>query len=243
MDVARTEVVLYADHNQFYVLDAGASAAADDDADLDNASLEDHVAVGPGSLTVFTATYGYVRIVLERLDEQAGDDLGEYDHVVEAPFEAASGRVSVLEVTEAKAELAVPPGEYVARVAWRGVEGADERDPDPDDADLETLRIQLWPGRLAERRVVKWYRDWKTAGERPANPHGLRVLVGRECDELTGVRVVGTPKDAEEHDDRSLVRAADGTHWLHCYARVPPYSVVLLELPESALAEFDPVDY
>jgi hypothetical protein len=39
------------------------------------------------------------------------------------------------------------------------------------------------------------------------------------------------------------VRDADGTHWLHYYSRVPPYSEVMLELPESALAEYDPVDY
>jgi len=39
------------------------------------------------------------------------------------------------------------------------------------------------------------------------------------------------------------VRAADGTDWLHYYGRVPPYSVVLLQLPEIALTEYEPVDY
>jgi len=242
MTTPRSEAVLYAEHNQFYVVDPDTSAADDDEGDFDNASLEDRVAVRPGMLTVFTATYGYVRVILERHDERPPDDIGRYDHVVEAPFEAASGRIAALDATEVKAELAIPPGAHVARVAWSGLEGADQRDPEPDD-EIETLRIELWPGRVAERRVVKWYREWKPSEERPANAYGLRVLVGRECDEVTGLRVVGTPKNAEEHDDRSLVRAADGTHWLHYYARVPPYSVVLLELPESALAEYDPVDY
>ena len=27
--------------------------------------------------------------------------------------------------------------------------------------------------------------------------------------------LVGKPKNAGEYDDRSFVRAADGTHWLH----------------------------
>jgi hypothetical protein len=39
------------------------------------------------------------------------------------------------------------------------------------------------------------------------------------------------------------VRDADGTHWLHYYSRIPPYSEVMLELPESELSEFEPVDY
>jgi hypothetical protein len=234
--------VLYAEHNQFYVVDPSALGEADGNGAFDNASLEDRVAVGSGSLTVFTATYGYVRVILERLEERPGDDLREYDHVVEAPFHAASGRVSALEVTEAKAELTIPQGDYVARIAWSGVEGADQRDPEADD-ELETLHLQLWPGRLDERRVVKWHPDWEPAEERPANPYGLRVLVGRECDGMKGLRVVGEPKDAGEDDDHSLVLAADGTHWLHYYSRVPPYSEVLLELPESALAEYDPVDY
>ena len=243
MTARRTEVVLYADHNQFDVVDADAFPAAEDDGgDVDRASLEDHVAVRPGSLTVFTATYGYVRVVVESLETAPAEDLAPYDHVVEAPFHAAGGRISVVAVTEEEGTLALPPGDYVARIAWSGVEGADERDPEPGEP-LETLRIQLWPGHRAERCVVKWYRDWQPAADRPANPYGLRVLVGRECDALPGLRVVGEPKDAEEYDDRSLVRDAGGTHWLHCYSRVPPYSEVMLELPESALAEYDPVDY
>ena len=234
---AHSEVVLYADHTQFYVVDAGAFAAEDDDGDVDRASLEDRIAVRPGSLTIFTATYGYVRVVVERLAEPAGNDLALYDHVVEAPFAATSGRISVLAVTEVEAELMVPPGEYVARIAWSGVEGADERDPPPDDP-LETILIQLWPGHVSERRVVKWYEAWKPAADRPTNPYGLRVAVGPECDALTDLRVVGEPKDAEEDDDRSLVRDADGTYWLHYYSPVPPHSEVRIELPESELRAF-----
>jgi hypothetical protein len=244
MTPARIELVLYADHSQFYVGDPAAygDGDGDEDAGLDSASLEERLAVQPGSLTVLTATYGYVRVVVERLEERPSDDLAAYDHVVEAPFTVASGRVTVVAVTEAKGELAVPPGDYVTRVAWSGVEGADERDPEPDDP-LETLLIQLWPGSVAERRVLKWYSEWAPADERPTNPHGLRVLVGRECDELRGVLVVGEPKDAEEFDDRSLVRDPDGVHWLHFYSRVPPYSEVILELPETELDSFRPTDY
>jgi hypothetical protein len=235
------DLVLYAEHNQLYVSDPDAPGDGDEEGGLDRAALEEHLAVQPGMLTVLTATYGYVRVRVERLDGRPPNDLAAYDHVVEAPLTVGSGRVCVLEVTEVKGELLVPAGDYVARVAWSGVEGADRRDPEPDDP-LETLVIQLWPGSVAERRVLKWHSEWAPAAERPTNPHGLRVLVGRECDALGGLRVVGEPKDADELDDRSLVRDAAGAHWLHFYSRVPPYSEVMLELPETELAAFRPVD-
>jgi hypothetical protein len=242
MSPARIDLVLYADHNQFYVSDPAAYGDGDEDGGLDRAALEEHLAVQPGSLTVLTATYGYARVIVEHLEQRPSDELAVYDHVVEAPFIVGSGRVCVVAVTEAMGELDVPPGDYVARVAWSGVEGADQRDPEPDEP-LETLLIQLWPGSIGERRVLKWYSEWAPADERPTNPHGLRVLVGRECDELRGARVAGKPKDAEEFDDRSLVRDSDGAHWLHYYSRVPPYSEVMLELPETELEAFDPVSY
>jgi hypothetical protein len=242
MAAERIELVLYADHNQFSIVDPEAYGDGFEDGGLDHAALEDRLAIQPGSLTVLTATYGYVRVIVERVGRQPPDDLTAFDHVVEAPLGVVGGSVSVIDVTEAKGTLDVPPGDYGARVAWSGVEAADERDPEPDD-ELETVLIQLWPGSVAGRRVLRWYPRWKLADERPANPHGLRVLVGRECDALDGLRVVGEPKDAEEFDDRTLVRDAAGVHWLHFYSRVPPYSEVMFELPESELDSFEPVDY
>lgn len=238
MRPARIELVLYADHNQFYVGDPAAYGDGDEDVGLDYTALEERLGVQAGSLTVLTATYGYVRVIVARLEGRPPDDQATYDHVVEAPFTVRSGRVSVVAVTEAMGELDAPAGDYVARVAWSGVEGADQRDPEPDDP-LETVLIQLWPGAVAERRVLKWYPEWKPADERPTNPHGLRVLVGGECDQLDGARIVGDPKDADDFDDRSLVADADGAYWLTFYSRVPPYSEVMLELPESELASFD----
>ena len=110
MTTRRSEAVLYAEHNQFYVVDPDTSAADDDAGDFDNASFEDRVAVRPGMLTVFTATYGYVRVILERHEERPPDDIGRYDHIVEAPFEAASGRIAALE-TDVSRTIALDAGE------------------------------------------------------------------------------------------------------------------------------------
>jgi hypothetical protein len=234
----RVELVLYADHNQFYVFDDAATALGDEDPEelWSRAALEERLGVQGGTLTVYTATYGYVRVIVERCDE-AIDDLDEFDHVVEAPLAVSSGRVAILETTNPQGALAVEPGEYRARVSWRGVAAGESADPTPDDP-VETVRIRLSPGTLDERRVLKWFQDWKPSDERPPNPHGLRVLVGRECDVLSETRVVGDPKDAEELDDRSLVRDGEGVHWLHFHSDRPPYAEVMLELPDSALEGF-----
>jgi hypothetical protein len=235
----RLELVLFADHNQFYVVDdaPGGDADAADEELWDRAALEEHLAVHPGSLAVLTATYGPVKVVLERLDGPPDGDREDSDHVVEAPLSVRSGRITVLEETTPRGTLVVPPVSYGARVTWTGVGDAEQMDSMPDDP-VETILIQLWPGAAGERTVLKWYRNWKPSDERPTNPYGLRVLVGRECDQLRATRIVGDPKDAEEFDDRSLVRDADGVHWLQFYSDRPPYSEVMLELPESALQDF-----
>jgi hypothetical protein len=234
----RVELILYADHNQFSVIDDGGTALGDEDPEelWNDAALEERLGVQHGTLVVYTATYGYVRVIVERRDEVT-NDLDEFDHVVEAPLDVSSGRVAVLEETNPQGALAVEPGDYRARVSWRGVAAGENADPPADDP-VETIRIQLSPGTLVERRVLKWFRDWKPSDERPTNPHGLRVLVGGECDRVTGTRIVGDPKDAEEFDDRALVRDTDGVYWLRYYSDRPPYSVILLELPESALGDF-----
>lgn len=235
----RMELILYADHNQFYVVGGGGSegAEATEDELWDAAALEDHLDVHRGSLAVLTATYGQVRVVLERSDGPPDTDPEEFDHVVEAPLSAHSGRVQVIEETTPRGTLVVPPGSYCARVSWSGVAEAENADETAEDP-VETILIQLWPGVLDERTVLKWFRDWKPSDERPTNPHGLRVLVGRERDSLSGTRIVGDPKDAEEFDDRALVRDGDGVYWLRFYSDRPPYSEVMLELPESALGDY-----
>jgi hypothetical protein len=234
----RVEVVLYADHNQFWLAGGGGESPVEDDEELwSETALETHLGVQRGTLAVYTATYGYVRVIVELVDAPR-DGLEDFDHVVEAPLDVGTDGVTVLETTNPQGTLEVPPGTYRARVCWRGVAEAEAADPERD-APVETVLIQLWPGAGEERRVLKWYRDWAPPDERPQNPHGLRVLVGGECDAVAGGRVVGEPKDASEFDNRVVVRDDEGVHWLRFYSERPPYGPVMLELPDSALDEFD----
>src|SRR6478752_3235914 len=93
--IARVEVVVNAEANQFVLYGDGADSDGVED-EASNAELAEHVAARGGSLTIFTASYGVVSVKVESLPSEPRAEVSEYDHVVEASINCPHGQVLIL---------------------------------------------------------------------------------------------------------------------------------------------------
>lgn len=157
----RLTFTVYADYQQFYV---GDSTFAGDTGTADFWSSEANerglAIAAPSLLGVETHRYDWVPVVVEVEDAPPADDLEGWDRVVEASLEIPSGRLAIdgclsyapeglpyqPDGSHVSPHIDVPPGIYLARVYWGGLDRIDE----------DHYRIVLWPQRpYAEPRVLK----------------------------------------------------------------------------------------
>lgn len=133
---------------QFYVVDPDAEYRTD--LVWDGSGLERHLGVSPGIVAVGTVGYCTLPESIELWETEPPGDLDDWDHVVEASLEVASGRVS-LEGVEGPGDVeavAVAPGEYRMRSSAAGLDGANEMDGG------DRYRLQLWPAPFADPDVL-----------------------------------------------------------------------------------------
>ena len=92
------ELNLFADYFQFYIRDEAAKG------DLSEAWSEEAtdrlLAVGPGTVGIGTVRNMDVPVTMEILEHAPEDDFSEWDHVVEAGLDAASGRIAIAGCTD-----------------------------------------------------------------------------------------------------------------------------------------------
>jgi hypothetical protein len=240
------DLVVRADHNQFYVCNEGPwggvdHLASDDDMLWVGAAAENHLDVRPGTIAVLTKTEGYVRVGIAVSAQQPQDDAGSHDHVVEASLESRSGNLVIIEETAEVGRLTVAPAVYRTRISWDGLDFAPEINLDREKP-AESVRIQLWPGDAIDPQVRKWYWEWKPKPpeRRPKNPYGLRVLVGESEIErrLAGRRVVGYQPQADG-SRTALIRDGYGKYWERVYSEEPPYEPIMFEIPSSEIDRFE----
>ena len=230
--IPSVEVAVYAEASQFVLAGVGAEPSDAEDDELSNAELAAHVAARPGTLVVFTASYGFVSVSMESVASEPVADA--HEHLVDASLDCPGGELLILEDgTEVRARLAVPSGMNRVRIGWDNIT---EGDPVLAEEPRERLTIYVWPGEPTPPRVLRWYEDWRPRAA-PTSPHGLRVLAGPEID-YTGMRAIG---ECPRTDGSStvLIVDADGVYWEQDYRTEPPYDAILFELPSSELSRFE----
>ena len=146
------ELVLFADYFQFYIQD---EAAKGDLSQAWNEETTDRLlALAPGTVGIGTVRNMDVPVTVDILEHAPEDDFSEWDHVVEAGLDVASGRIVIAGCTDyfpdAK-RVEVPPGTYRVRVSYGALDTLSEDGLSGDDR----YRLQLWPAASTAVRILK----------------------------------------------------------------------------------------
>ncbi|MFB6958425.1 hypothetical protein ACFCYB_15670 [Streptomyces sp. NPDC056309] len=153
-----TNLELFADYFQIHVQDD------ESEGDLSDVWTEqavlDALGVTEDALAIGTAVNVTVAVSVHVLAERPGDDSGEFDHVVEAGLNLASGRLVVLGCTDYLPDAArfdMPAGWTRIRASRRNLAAAVHADIDSDEAPetTEQLRLQAWPAPYSEPHIIK----------------------------------------------------------------------------------------
>ena len=222
MRLSAVSCTVDADYHQFSLVDPDADRNPSGDV-WDGPALARHLAVcGACEIVIGTASQWNFEtpVAVEVWDGPPEDDVGEWDHVVEASIEACKSRLHVMGFYERKpaAEIELPqPGAYRVRVAGAGLEEADTGDEGGD-----RYRIQVWPAPEESPAVVKAWPRWDEARARPhPTPGGGRLLLGAEAEDAKNeMRLVG--ERGEPPDTKYLYRADDATFWELTYLPEEP---------------------
>jgi hypothetical protein len=146
------ELVLFADYFQFYIQD---EAAKGDLSQAWNEEATDRLlALAPGTVGIGTVRNMDVPVTVDILEHAPEDDFSEWDHVVEAGLDVASGRIVIAGCTDyfpdAK-RVEVPPGTYRVRVSYGALDTLSEDGLSGDDR----YRLQLWLAASTAVRILK----------------------------------------------------------------------------------------
>jgi|SRR5579871_6423118 len=135
------ELSLFADYFQFYIQDE--SAAGDLSENWDQEATDRLLAIAPGAVGIGTARNMEVPVTIELHNREPDDDSSEWDHVVEAGLNIASGRIVIAGCTDYfpdAARVEVPSGSYRARVSYGALDTLSEDSLSGEDH----YRVQLW---------------------------------------------------------------------------------------------------
>ena len=149
MCVRRFEI--FADYFQFYVCD---ETYVTDTAALWSSDSDPMLAVGPDLIAIGTVRNMLVPVELEILTTAPTPDADAWDQMRDCGLRVASGALIVFGCTDDpdQAErIAVPAGDYAARISHGGLNTLSEDGLDGDDR----YRIQLWPGAVRPITVLK----------------------------------------------------------------------------------------
>jgi hypothetical protein len=146
------ELSLFADYFQFYIQDEAATGHLS--RIWDEEATARMLAIAPGTIGIGTARNMDVPVTVEIRDQEPGDDLPDWDHVVEANLDVASGRIVVAGCSDYFPDamrIAVSPGSYRVRVSYGALDTLSEDGLSGDDH----YRVQLWPDSSANFRILK----------------------------------------------------------------------------------------
>jgi hypothetical protein len=139
----------YADHLAFVVSDAEATDEVFDGDTWGKADDAWRIAVERHCIVVGTARYDYVPVALAIRDTPPPvEDLGAFDHVVEADLAIPSGKMAVTGATELPSEVEpvpLPPGRYRVRVFYTRTDHRPANSQPEDAGDHLEYQLTMWP--------------------------------------------------------------------------------------------------
>jgi hypothetical protein len=147
----------FADYFQIYLCDEDHPDLPDDYTDE---AIGRRLMAGPHAIIIHTARNMTVPVCVEWHHRRPAPDIDTYQHVVEAGFHCASGRLVLAGLTDneqSSPRLAVTAGPLGMRVNFSGLDTLSDDGLEGDDRYL----VQLWPGSEPEGvRVLKaWVED------------------------------------------------------------------------------------
>lgn len=152
LNIQSLELSLFADYFQFYIQDESA------DGNLSDAWTKEAtdrlLAIAPGTIGIGTVRNMDVPVAVQILETEPDDDSSEWDYVVEASLDVASGRLVIAGCTDYFPDaqrIEVAPGGYRARVSYGALDTLSADGLQGDDH----YRLQLWPAASTPVRVLK----------------------------------------------------------------------------------------
>ncbi|MFK0017644.1 hypothetical protein [Streptomyces sp. NPDC091027] len=156
-----TNLELFADYFQIHLMDDDSEATETGIGDVwTEQAVLDGLGVGEHALAIGTAVNVFVEVAIDLLSGRPDDDSGDFDHVVEASLNLASGRLVVAGCTEHLPDAArfdMPAGWTRVRTSRRNLQAAAFPDPECEDEpeDKEEIRIQVWPALHSQPDIIK----------------------------------------------------------------------------------------
>lgn len=120
----------------------------------DEKALNERLALTNGVIGVKTESYGNIKGEIEILNHENTDlNLDNYDHVVEAGIHIQSDKLQILDSPNSHIEVSIKiiPGIYRVRIYSYNLNSV------IDDDGNDYYRIEIWPSKETERKVLKQY--------------------------------------------------------------------------------------
>ncbi|MBK1787436.1 hypothetical protein [Prauserella cavernicola] len=151
--LVHADLAVFADYNYFLVQDDSLRPDLSDE--FAGELIDNLVATEQDVLGVGTARRTTVPVALEVSVAEPDRETAGWDHVAEGGLRAPTGRiiVSSSDRTERIPRTDIPPGEYTARVYYRGLDTISGDGRDGHDRYL----VVLWPGQARSARVITRY--------------------------------------------------------------------------------------
>jgi hypothetical protein len=146
------ELSLFADYFQFYIQDE--AAAGDLSQSWSQEAVDRLLAIAPGTIGIGTVRNMDVPVAIEIHDQEPDDDSSEWDYVVEAALNVASGRIVAAGCTDYFPDalrVEVPSGSYRVRVSYGGLDSISKDGLSGQDH----YRVQLWLAPSTAVHVLK----------------------------------------------------------------------------------------
>jgi hypothetical protein len=179
MLIERRDGSVEPDYGQFYLKTRSGQFTSDQvSGEGYEAQLE---ATSPGFVYVGTLKkYSTTPLTVEVHDTEPGLPGDKWQHVVEVSL-VGDGVIEVLSwPAEPALSVPTPVGQLRLRVMWAGLEpGLFEGLPEEGHS-TEHLELQLWPAASAERKVLRWWSEWKLPSPSKAAPDGRRQIEGQD---------------------------------------------------------------
>lgn len=142
------ELRLFADYHQIHMFDEGSTTDLGEA--WTEAAVADQLAIARDAVAVGTVVNMFVEVAVEVLDRAPTPDSTDFDHVVEGSVKVRSGRLVVMGCSDYEPDavrFGVPVGWLRMRVSRSNLEVAARLgiESDEDRANMQRIRIQVWP--------------------------------------------------------------------------------------------------